>query len=157
MQPTPSKVDALRREGLLNPHPERVLDPAFRDSAFFDPRDLLQVRYEMLRCARRENITQAEAARRFGVTRMTFHRVRSAFAEHGLAGLLPARRGPRAPRKLTPAILRFAVAHRRRHGPVGARRLARAIEAEFGVRLHPRTLQRALPRSIPAPRQGKSS
>ena len=157
MPATPSKVDALRREGLLNPHPERVLDPAFQDSTFFDPRDLLQVRYEMLRCVERENITQAEAARRFGVTRMTFHRVRSAFAEHGLAGLLPARRGPRAPRKLTPAIQRFAAAYRHRHGPVGARRLARAIEAEFGVRLHPRTLQRALPRSIPDPRQEKSS
>ena len=147
MEPPDPKPDALRREGLLNPHPERVRDPAFRDSAFFDPRDLLQVRYEMLRRVDREGLTQTAAARLFGVTRMTFHRVRAAFAERGLAGLVPGRRGPRGPRKITPEIRRFATEYRRRHGAVGATRLARAIEAEFGVRLHPRSLERALPRT----------
>ena len=147
MKPADSKTDALRREGLLNPHPERVRDPAFQGSAFFDPRDLLQVRYEMLRRVARGESSQSAAARRFGVTRMTFHRVRAAFAERGLAGLVPARRGPRGPRKITPEIRRFAADYRRRHGRVGATRLARAIEAEFGLRLHPRSLERALPRT----------
>ena len=145
--PADAKADALRSEGLLNPHPERVREPAFRDSAFFDPRDLLQVRYEMLRCVARDGVTQTEAARLFGVTRMTFHRARAAFAERGLAGLVPGRRGPRGPRKITPEIRRFATEYRRRHGAVGATRLARAIEAEFGLRLHPRSLERALPRA----------
>ena len=147
MKPADSKTDALRREGLLNPHPERVRDPAFQGSAFFDPRDLLQVRYEMLRRVARGESSQSAAAHRFGVTRMTFHRVRAAFAERGLAGLVPARRGPRGPRKITPEIRRFAADYRRRHGRVGATRLARAIEAEFGLRLHPRSLERALPRT----------
>ena len=100
MKPADSKTDALRREGLLNPHPERVRDPAFQGSAFFDPRDL----------------------------RLTRPR-------------------PRGPRKITPEIRRFAADYRRRHGRVGATRLARAIEAEFGLRLHPRSLERALPRT----------
>ena len=147
MKPATSKAEALRRAGLFNPHPERVLAAAFRDSDFFDPRDLLQVRYEMLRSVERDGITQTEAARRFGVTRMTFHRVRTAFARRGLAGLVPGRRGPRGPRKITPEIRRFAADYRRRRGTVGATRLARAIEAEFGLRLHPRSLERALPAS----------
>lgn len=145
MKPASPKAEALRGAGLLNPHPERVVAASFQDSDFFDPRDLLQVRYEMLRSAERDGITQTEAARQFGVTRMTFHRVRSAFAERGLAGLVPGRRGPRGPRKITPEIRRFASEYRRRRGKVGATRLARAIEAEFGVQLHPRSLERALP------------
>jgi hypothetical protein len=36
------KVRALREEGTLNPAPEKVQDPEFRDSEFFDPRDVVQ-------------------------------------------------------------------------------------------------------------------
>src|SRR4051812_49751372 len=36
-------------QGTLNPRADDVRDPAFVDSEFFDPRDLVQVKYEMLR------------------------------------------------------------------------------------------------------------
>ena len=39
-----SKRESLRATGTLHPHPEQVPAPAFRDRAFFDPLDLLQVR-----------------------------------------------------------------------------------------------------------------
>ena len=45
----PSKADILREEGTLNPAPEKVRDPKFQQSEFFDPRDVVQVKYEMLR------------------------------------------------------------------------------------------------------------
>ena len=44
-----SKIDALKEEGALNPAPEKLRDPKFHDSEFFDPHDIVQVRYEMLR------------------------------------------------------------------------------------------------------------
>ncbi len=47
------KRERLKRAGTLNPHPERVRDPALREGGFFDPLDLLQVRYEMVRLVRR--------------------------------------------------------------------------------------------------------
>ena len=51
--PKPRKIDAktaeLNRSGTLNPHPEVIVDPLFQNNPFFDPRDLLQTRYEMLR------------------------------------------------------------------------------------------------------------
>jgi hypothetical protein len=43
------KRQTLRRHGTLNPQPESVTHPLFQDSEFFDPDDLLQVKYEMLR------------------------------------------------------------------------------------------------------------
>ena len=45
----PPKVQALLEEGTLNPAPDKVRDPKFRENEFFDPRDLVQVKYEMLR------------------------------------------------------------------------------------------------------------
>ena len=43
------KLLELKRTGTLNPHPSSVSDTLFKENPFFDPKDLLQVRYEMLR------------------------------------------------------------------------------------------------------------
>ena len=44
-----SKRDVLIEEGAFNPAPDKVRDPKFRSGEFFDPRDAVQVKYEMLR------------------------------------------------------------------------------------------------------------
>ena len=145
-KPLGRKRDRLREVGLLHPRPALVLDPRFADSAFFDPRDILQVRYEMVRLVRADDCTFAEAARRFGVSLPTCFRAARAFAEQGLHGLVPRRRGPRGPHKITPAILAFVDQHRARHGPVSTIQLAPLILRRFGVSLHPRGLDKALAR-----------
>src|ERR1022692_3511692 len=43
------KVTALRESRCLNPHPDRVTDEAFLAEEFFDARDAVQVKYEMVR------------------------------------------------------------------------------------------------------------
>src|ERR1035441_4116277 len=45
------KAQALEASRTLNPRPERVADPAFGPGGFFDPADLVQVKYEMVRKA----------------------------------------------------------------------------------------------------------
>ena len=140
------KQDRLRKAGTLNRTPEKVSDPAFGTGDFFDARDLLQVRYEMVRLVRLGEATLAQAAARFGVSRPTCFRMVRAFDGSGLQGLVPARRGPRGPHKISPEILRFVADYRARHGRVGARRLVPLIEAEFGVTVHPRGLEKAIGR-----------
>ena len=46
------KEEALRAARALNPRPADVADTVFASSEFFDARDLVQVRYEMVRRAR---------------------------------------------------------------------------------------------------------
>ena len=46
------KVAALRARRSLNPRPERVADERFAGSEFLDARDLVQVKYEMVRRVR---------------------------------------------------------------------------------------------------------
>ena len=142
---TDSKTGRLRQSGTLNPNPERVADPLFADSEFFDPRDLLQVRYEMVR--RSEEASLREAAERFGASVPTCVRTNRAFREGGLEALIPRRRGPRGAHKVTAEILAFVEEHRARHGPVGSRRLVPLIAERFGVTLHPRGLDKAIARS----------
>lgn len=49
---SPCKTQTLRRSATLNPNPEKVSDPLFSASDFFDARDLVQVKYEMVRRVR---------------------------------------------------------------------------------------------------------
>src|SRR5215469_639942 len=63
------KQRALEESGTLNPHAQNVEDPAFVDSEFFDPRDLIQVKYEMLRRVRTEEHTSELQSRRDMVCR----------------------------------------------------------------------------------------
>ena len=88
------KLAALTASGTVNPHAQDVRDPVFVDSNFFDARDLVQVRYEMLRRVRLEGQSVAQSAARFGVSRPTFYKVLADFNRDGLAGLLPVKRGP---------------------------------------------------------------
>src|SRR3989442_555846 len=47
--PDAPKLQALRQHGTLNLHPQAVTDELFVSEEFFDARDLVQVKYEMLR------------------------------------------------------------------------------------------------------------
>ena len=140
------KLQRLRQTGTLNSSPEKVRDELFVKRDFFDPNDLLQVRYEMVRRVRLQQATLAQAAHRFGVSRPTCFRGCKAFRIGGLQALIPAPRGPQGPHKITADVLAFVDHYRIAFGAISARRLAPLIEQEFGIRIHPRGLEKALRR-----------
>jgi transposase len=141
------KLIALRELGVLHPHPERVSDPLFVEHAFFDPRDLVQVKYEMLRLARLEAHPVRVVAARFGFSHVSYYQLRKALETSGLVGLLPKKRGPRGGHKLTPEVLDFVEAQIRRTDlSLDPLELVELVEMHFGVDVHPRSLERALAR-----------
>ena len=137
------KVKALVEEGTLNPNPEEVRDPKFQHNEFFDPRDLVQVRYEMLRRVSIENASVTDATEEYGVSRPTYYQARTNFDKRGVVGLVPQKRGPRGPHKLQGKVLTFVEQQLVAGEPVRARELARLIRQEFGLHIHPRTIERA--------------
>ncbi|MGH8200981.1 MAG: helix-turn-helix domain-containing protein [Steroidobacteraceae bacterium] len=147
-----SKLVALKESGTANPYPEDVHDPGFAGNDFFDPRDLVQVRYEMLRRVRTEGQPIAETAARFGISRPTFYKAQSDFERAGLVGLLPQKRGPRAPHKITTEVLRFIEELRAENPNAGIHSLISAVAQRFDVRVHRRTVERALARGKKKPR-----
>ena len=92
------------------------------------------------------DVALAEA---FGVHRNTVGRLERRLEEAGMAGVVPAKPGPKGPHKVTPAVREVVqeLAH------LGSVRLARAIEQRTGVRLsaqHVRALrQQARAAAVP--------
>ena len=102
-----SKEASLAASRTLNPHPEGVTHPAFTSGAFFDPANLVQVKYEMVRAVEAGGLGAGAAAAAFGLARQTYYNARKALADHGLAGLIPARPGPQGGHKLTAEVVDF--------------------------------------------------
>jgi len=148
-KPEDPKRKALREQGTLNRHPEKVTDGLFQENDFFDPRDLIQVKYEMLRRVSARDKTASEAARTFGFSRPSFYQAKSAFDGEGLSGLVPKKRGPRGGHKLTAEVVKFVRQVLQEEGPLGSQSLAEKIRNRFGLRVHRRTVERALGKKKP--------
>jgi transposase len=142
-----AKVGALRAERSLNPRPEAVRDERFAGSEFFDPRDLVQVKYEMVRRVRVEGEPVSGVARAFGFSRPSFYQAAAALKAGGLAALLPGRPGPRRAHKLSEEVVAFARGRLEADPSLRAAGLAEAIAERFGLRVHPRSVERALQRA----------
>jgi len=141
--PPDPKRQSLLEHGNLHVHPESVTDARFNsEQDFFDPRDLLQVKYEMLRMVLVENEPASHAARDFGFSRVSLYKFLRAFEQQGLAGLLPRKRGPKSGHKITDEVIDFL----RTHPDLDAVSLAELVEERFDRTVHPRTIERALER-----------
>jgi len=139
-----SKADTLLDEGTLNSSPEKVIDPKFQQGEFFEPRDIVQVKYEMLRRVLVEKASVTDAAREYGVSRPTFYQARASFEQTGLVGLVPKKRGPQKPHKLRSEVLKFLKQHVTVGEPIRAHDLAMLVSKKFDLKVHPRTIERAL-------------
>jgi transposase len=140
----PPKLEALREEGTLNPTPDEVHDPKFQENEFFDPHDIVQVKYEMLRRVSVENASVSAATEDYGVSRPTYYQTKASFDKGGVAGLVPQKRGPRGPHKLRGQALAFVQQQLVAGEPVRARELAKVVRQKFGLNIHPRTIERAV-------------
>jgi hypothetical protein len=118
----------------------------FRAYEFFDARDLVQVKYEMLRRVQVEGVSVTEAVAAFGFSRPVFYSARESFARHGLPGLIPRAPGPRHAHKLSDDVLDFVLARQTQEPALRAPVLSALVRQAFGLSVHPRSLERALER-----------
>lgn len=151
------KIKALKESGSLNPHPERVKAPLFQNSPFFDPKDLVQVKYEMLRRALIDGASKSETAALFGVSRPTFYETESAFITKGLVGLLPQQRGPKGGHKIDPQVMTFIETCISENQQIKAKKLAELIQNQFNISVHPRSIERAIIRKKKSNAEGSSA
>ena len=142
---TSGRYRALEQAGLLHPAPDAVVGEAFRSHPqFFAAFDKVQVTYEMLRAHVVEGQSATASADAHGYSRASFYLVQAAFERSGMVGLLDERPGRRGPLKLSPEVLAFLEARRRERPGASGAELAGEVEAALGVRLHRRTVEKAL-------------
>jgi len=139
-----AKRSLLRKQGVLHPHPETVTAPLFHDSGFFDPQDLIQVKYEMLRRVQIEHTTVSRASQEAGMSRPAFYQAHASLEDNGLAGLIPQKPGPRGAHKLTAPVLTFLRQKRAAQPELTFSELAKEAGKEFDIQIHPRTIERVL-------------
>src|ERR1700694_6045890 len=145
--PRDVKGSALRRHHALNPRPQAVTDAAFAaDNAFFDARDLVQVKYEMLRRVHEDGQSVSRSAADFGFSRPSFYQIQTTFDAEGLPGLVPQRPGPRRAHKLSEEVVGRTDQALAAEPSLTAAQLAQRLEEELGLRVHRRSVERALDR-----------
>ena len=150
--PPDPKSLALRQQGCLNPHPERVAAELFQAREFFDSRDLVQVKYEMLRRVGTEGLPVNQSAAAFGFSRPSFYQAQAGFQQGGLPALMPQKRGPKQAHKLTADVLTFVRKARQEDPALRPAALVSRIQDRYAITVHPRSIERALARSQKKPR-----
>lgn len=137
----------LKNEGTTHPNPDKVQTDLLTESSFFDANDLMQMKYEMLRSVSVDKKSVAEAANTFGLSRVAYYNAQERYQRHGLAGLLPGRRGPKHAHKLTPEVMSFIdeqLSETREYSNWNI--LSKKIEEKLKIKIHPRSIERAVKR-----------
>jgi transposase len=142
-RPSDPKLAALREQRSLNPRPHRVADPLFVSA---DARDLVQVKYEMVRRVRLDGQPVSRSAELFGFSRPSFYQAQADFERGGLAALVPKKRGPRRAHKLSAEVVGFLRGELSKDSALSSPDLVRRVQERFGLKVHPRSVERALTR-----------
>lgn len=141
------KVESLKKFGTYNARAGNVSDHFFGSHEFFDARDLVQVKYEMLRRVSEDGWTISQAAEAFGFSRPSFYEAQSEFNHAGLAGLMPEKRGPKEAHKISGEVISFIERIRAENDEIRTTEVIQKIKEKFGIDVHRRSIERALTRS----------
>lgn len=143
-----TKEDSLKENGSFNKQFMNVNADIFKTTPFFDSKDIVQVKYEMLRAVSNDENSVSGTAGEFGFSRKTYYQVRKAFDSTGLSALVPKKTGPKGPSKLRGKTAEFIDAYAAEHRTANAGEIAVQLEVALGVRVHPRTIERYFEKKI---------
>jgi len=134
--------DFLRRTRCLHRTPERVQNDRFtQQTDFFDPKDIVQVKYELLRSCEVEGRDVASACLDFGFSRTTYYKVLQAFLEGGLPALMGRPRGRLKPIKVTDVVRGYLIAEKAKNSKLSAHEMIEPLKERYQVELSERMIQ----------------
>lgn len=126
----------------LHPAPEQVHDERFQEQGgFFDPKDIVQVKYELLRLCQVEGSDVASACGRFGFSRTTYYKVYDAFVHGGIPALMGRPKGRPKPIKLNEIVLGYLIAEKAKNPKLAASQMVAYVMNRYNVQLSERMIQ----------------
>ena len=138
------KDDFLKKNGSFNKNYENVTADIFNKSPFFDKKDNIQVKYEMLRAVSKEEGTITELTGAYGFSRNSYYQLDKAFKNAGIYALFPKKTGPKGASKLTPEVSDFIESFLANNNNAKAKDISTALKAEMRINIHTRTIYRHL-------------
>jgi len=138
------KTVIMKEHGSFNKRYMEVTTQHFQQGIFFDPRDIVQVKYEMLRSVESGETTVTEAARQFGFSREAFYKNKAAYDKGGIQALAPQKPGPKQAHKLLPEGTVFIDNYIREHPDAHAAEITERLREALGISVHKRTIERYL-------------
>jgi transposase len=137
-----SKKEILQGNGTYNKNYEKVKDARFIGGDFYDPMDIVQVKYEMIKDVSGGGKSVTDAADDFGFSRAAYYGIKDAFDKQGVSGLIPEKRGPRSPHKLTPEYQKQIDDYIANKPGASSAELAAAISGDSATGISKRTIER---------------
>lgn len=137
-----SKKDVLQMNGTYNRNHEKVRDARFIGDDFYDPMDIVQVKYEMIKGVVRDGKSVTDAADGFGFSRTAYYSIKGAFDKQGVSGLIPEKPGPKRPHKLTPEFQMQIDDYLASKSGASSAELAAIVNRNNGVSISKRTVER---------------
>jgi len=128
--------------GTYNQKHKKVKNKKFLTDPFYDPRDIVQVKYEMLKDAADSNKAIAKIADDFGFSRASFYNIKDTFYKQGLSALVPEKTGPKKPRKLTPSCQEYIDRYIFDNPKSSSNEIAKTLKKNKGVNISKRTVER---------------
>ena len=139
-----SKTDILKENGTYNRMHANVTAPCFQSGEFFDSRDLVQVKYELLRSISSGECNVTQASKLFGMSREAIYKNKAAYETGGIQALIPKKTGPKSAHKLTEKGRRFIDSYIADHPTASAAEANARMREKTGISVHTRTIERYL-------------
>ena len=134
----------LKANHTFNFRNDKVIASRFIESDLYASRDLLQVRYELVRSIEEGDIALDEVPDKYGVSSVTAKRYVRSFKEGGMIALVPEQKGPKGPSSLDDEALRFIDSYIAEHPKASGRKVHEALESERHLGISKRTVERYL-------------
>lgn len=114
----------------------------FLTVSFYDPMDIVQVKYEMLKAATEGNQPIAKIVDEFGLSRASFYKIKKAFEISGLSALIPEKPGPKKPYKLTEPYTEYIDKYLLENPEASSNEIAINLRKDKGLTVSKRTVDR---------------
>jgi len=136
------KVEILKVNGTYNKRYDSVRKPEFLEGGFYDPRDVVQVKYEMLRDAEDSGQAIGAVASKFGFSRTAYYNIKESFEKNGMSALIPEKTGPKKPHRLTETLQEFVDEYVIGHPNASSAEIVAVIQSEKSEVVSKRTIER---------------
>jgi len=137
-----SKQEILLKNRTFNRNYGKVTEKRFTSDEFYDPQDLVQVKYEMLRTANESKRSINEISGKFGFSRAAFYKIKASYEKEGISAFILNNSGSKKARKLTVEYQDFIDSYLMQNPNVSSGEIATILKQERGLNISKRTVER---------------